>query len=276
MNFYESSSWILSSSLVVIPITVLTLVILLFIRKTVSLASLRRHHDVAGYMFSIIGVLYSVILGFTVINVQERYNKADETVDIEATMIADLYRDAAYFDRASLASIRTNLRKYVEYVIHNEWSKPSDQTRRIQANAYLQAIWKSYESVDIMQNERSKIWYEQTIVKLDRLMNARLAREFYSWEHLSSMMWSILILGAVITISFMFFFGLENLRIQMLMTALLTIYLTFMLYLVFSLDHVFQGPVHVTPKAFEGDTRHLRSFGSAERLTMSKGGIFCQ
>ncbi len=82
-------------------------------------------------------------------------------------------------------------------------------------------------------------------------MDARLAREFYSWESLTPIMWTILVLGAVITVGFTFFFGLENLKMQMFMTSLLTIYLTFMLYLVFSLDRAFEGTVHVTPKAFE-------------------------
>lgn len=250
MRIYESSGWVISAILVIVPITILSLIILWIIRKKVSIATLRKHHDVAGYVFSIIGVLYSVILGFTVINVQDRYNKAQETVYTEATIMTELYRDAVYFDKTSLPLIRANLRKYVDYVIRKEWNRPSDQKRRLRADAILQDLWKSYEGVDL-QNKRTKIWYQQTITKLECLMNTRLAREFYSWQNLSSMMWTILILGAIITICFMFFFGLENLRLQMLMTSLLTIYLTFMLYLVFSLDHVFEGSVHVTPRAFE-------------------------
>ncbi len=245
-----SSSWIFSAILIMLLFTVIILALLWVIRTKVSHTTLRQHHDVAGYIFSIIGVLYSVILGFTVINVQERYNKAAETVHTEATILADLYRDAIYFDEASLASIRSNLKKYVEYVIEQEWAHPSDETRRLKANTILQNLWTSYQFVDL-QSERAKIWYQQTIAKLDQLMNARLSREFYSWDSLSPMMWTILVLGALITIGFTFFFGLENLRTQMLMTSLLTIYLTFMLYLVFSLDHVFEGNVHVTPKAFQ-------------------------
>jgi hypothetical protein len=245
-----SSSWIFSAILMMLLFTVIILALLWVIRTKVSHTTLRQHHDVAGYIFSIIGVLYSVILGFTVINVQERYNKAAETVHTEATILADLYRDAIYFDEASLVSIRSNLKKYVEYVIEQEWAHPSDETRRFKANTILQNLWTSYQFVDL-QSERAKIWYQQTIAKLDQLMNARLSREFYSWDSLSPMMWTILVLGALITIGFTFFFGLENLRTQMLMTSLLTIYLTFMLYLVFSLDHVFEGSVHVTPKAFQ-------------------------
>jgi hypothetical protein len=250
MSNYESPTWIIIAILIMVITTGITISILWVIRKNVSHIKLREHHDVAGYIFSIIGVLYSVILGFTVINVQERYNKAEETVHTESTIIADLYRDATYFDEASVASIRSNLKKYVQYVIQQEWVLPGDETRRLKADGILQDLWQSYQGVDL-QSERSKIWYQQTIPKLDRLMDARLAREFYSWDSLSHMMWTILILGAAITICFTFFFGIENLKMQMFMTSLLTIYLTFMLYLVFSLDHVFEGAVHVTPKAFE-------------------------
>jgi len=65
------------------------------------------------------------------------------------------------------------------------------------------------------------------------------------------MMWSLLIIGALITIGFMFFFGLENLRSQMLMTALLAGYISFMLYLVYSLDNVYTGPEAIQPTALE-------------------------
>jgi hypothetical protein len=164
--------------------------------------------------------------------------------------MTDLYRDAVYFDKESLPIIRSNLKKYAEYVIQKEWNNPGDLSRRMQADAILQELWKSYEGIDL-SNEKASIWYQYTISKLDDLMNARLEREFYSWQNLSSMMWTILILGAIITICFMFFFSLENMRLQMLMTALLTIYITFMLYLVFSLDHVFEGTPHLTPRAFE-------------------------
>ncbi|MBI3508507.1 MAG: DUF4239 domain-containing protein [Chlamydiia bacterium] len=250
MGLLESSSWVIAAAVVVIPAILFSLVILWIVRKWVSIKALRQHHDVAGFTLSIIGVLYSVVLGFTVINVQERYNKAEETIHTEAIMIADLYRDAGYFDLQSRNLIRANLRQYVRYVIDQEWALPSNEGRRLKADSFLQALWNSYGQIDL-QSELVRIWYEQAIAKLDRLMNARLSREFNSSEQLNSMLWTVLIAGGVITVLFMFLFGLESLRMQMLMTALLTGYIAFMLYLVYSLDHIFAGPVHLTPKAFQ-------------------------
>src|SRR5271155_65772 len=100
MELFNSLSWVYSSLLVVVPSILISIFALWIVRKFVPAAALRKHHDVAGFTFSIIGVLYSVILGFTVINVQGRYNEAAESIHTEAIMVADLYRDAEYFPLA--------------------------------------------------------------------------------------------------------------------------------------------------------------------------------
>src|ERR1700722_3590103 len=122
MAFFDSISWVYTSLLFVVPSILISLLLLRWVRKKFPVAALRKHHDVAGYTFSIVGVLYSVILGFTVINVQERYNAAEETIRTEAMMVDDLFRDAIYFDAESRATIRGSLRNYVTYVIKEEWS----------------------------------------------------------------------------------------------------------------------------------------------------------
>jgi len=247
---YLSSSWILSSLLVMIPSVVICILVLWFIRRVVSTEALKKNHDVAGFTFSIIGVLYSVILGFTVINVQNHYTNAEENVQTEALILADLYRTAAYLPASSKGEIRAVLREYVDYISEEEWENSKNRNAHLRAQKVMDQIWNSYYEVE-PENQKMWVWYEESISKLDDLMNARISRQFASWEHLSTMMWTLLILGAVITICFMFFFGLDNLRNQMLMTALLAGYLSFMLYLVFSLDHAFKGPEAIQPFAFQ-------------------------
>jgi hypothetical protein len=245
-----SSSWVLSSFIIVIPAIIISLLILWTVRKTISRQALKKHHDVAGFTFSIIGVLYSVILGFTVINVQNRYNEVLQTMHTEAILLADLYQDAAFFRKDECCTIRESLRNYISYVMKEEWWTSAEKTIRPETQSYLRAIWASYYGVHL-ENEKMSIWYKESISKLNKFMNTRLARRFNSWEHLGSMMWSLLIIGAAMTICFMFFFGLESLRSHMLMTALLAGYLSFLLYLVFSLDNVYRGPHAIKPIALE-------------------------
>lgn len=247
---FNSPYWILSASVAVVASIIFWCGALWVVRRKISIDQLKKNHDVAGFTFSIIGVLYSVILGFTVVSVQERYNRSIETLHTEATVLADLYREAEIFPEPSKDLVRSTLRQYVSYVVNEEWHLPKDKRMHVGAQKILKKLWDSYFKVSL-NNDIQKTWYQESITKLDDLMNARLEREFNSWDHLGSMMWSLLLSGAVVTILFMFFFGLENLRSQMLMTALLAGYLAFILFLVFSLDHTFKGPEKTTPVVME-------------------------
>ena len=248
---FKSPSWIFSA-LVFVAISILIFLVLLWvIRKNLPHESLRKHHDVAGFVFSLVGVLYSVILGFTVINVQTRYNEADQIIHTEAMALADIYQTASFFPAPFQNDIRSSLRKYINYVVDEEWhAEKSSQSRRLGAQASLGVIWNSYQKMEV-PDLKASIWYTQSIEALDRLMDARLSRAFNSWEHLSAMMWSILLSGAFLTVCFMFFFSLENFRLQMLMTSLLAGYLSFMLFLVYTLDHVYEGPEGIQPVALQ-------------------------
>ncbi len=251
MSFlFESPSWILSSCVVVLVAILLSLGVLWIVRKTIPIHVLKQSHDVVGFTFSIIGVLYSVILGFTVINVQARHNAVLEASHNEAILLADLYEDAAFFQPQDRDAIRSSLRRYAKHVIEEEWWLSPERKIHVKTRNFIKDIWQSYYNIELT-NEKMSIWYTESISKLDNFLNVRLTRQFNAWEHLGGMMWSLLIVGALITISFMFFFGLENLRSHMLMIILLAGYLSFMLYLVYSLDHVFNGPQGVKPEALE-------------------------
>lgn len=233
-----------------IPSIVICVGILWMIRKLVPLETLKKNHDVAGFTFSMIGILYSVLLGFTVINLQNRYVKTEENIHTEALVLADLYRNAAYFPEVSRETIRKSLRQYVSYISKEEWGDVKNMQTHLKVQKVMDQIWNSYYDV-APKNQKDWIWYKASIGKLDELMNARLSRQFNSWTHLSKMMWTLLLLGAIVTVCFMFFFGLDNIRNQMLMTSILAGYLSFMLYLVFSLDHVFTGPEAIKPVVFQ-------------------------
>ena len=248
--FFETPTWVVASFFIVVPSVLISLAILWLFRKYVSHTVLQKNHDVAGFTLSIVGVLYSVILGFTVINAQSRYNEVLQTIHAEALSVADLYRDASFFPPANRDEIRSSLRGYVDAVIHEEWGQPVREKNLFKSQGTLDALWKSYYNIDV-PNEKTSVFFSISIDKLNALMEARLSRLFNSWEHLGTMMWVLLLTGGLITVGFMFFFGLENLRNQMIMTALLVSYISFMLYLVYTLDHVFEGPERIKPIALE-------------------------
>ncbi|MBM3201519.1 MAG: DUF4239 domain-containing protein [Chlamydiae bacterium] len=231
------TSWIFTALGVVVPSLLFVLMLQIWARKKTHADVLRKHHDVTGFTFSIIGVLYSVILGFTVVSSKDRYNNVEQNILTETFSISDLYRDAGYFSIKERDLIRNYLRSYVKVVTEKEWNIRDETPIFLESDRIVEKLWDVYYNIEV-KNTKMEIWYGESIAKLNTFINAGLARQFSASQRLGSMMWCLLISGGIITVGFMFFFVIENFRIQILMTALLTGYLSFMLFLIYSLDYL--------------------------------------
>jgi len=65
------------------------------------------------------------------------------------------------------------------------------------------------------------------------------------------MMWGLLILGACITIGFIYLFHVKPLWLHMIITGLLAGLIAFMLFLIGELDRAYTGTVRVTPLSIQ-------------------------
>ncbi len=219
-------------------------------RKKTAIEKLKKNHEIAGLTLSIIGVLYSVILGFTVVNVQERYNTINESIHLEANLLADLYRDAEVFPKPVMESIQQGIKKYALSMLNEEWDSMNDTKTTLASEKQIEELWSFYYKFS-PPTEQQKIWYAASIDKLNKLNDARNFRYFNRNDSVSSMLWTLLIFGAILTISMLFFLGIENFVIHTIVCALLTGFLSFILFLIFTLDRVFEGPEKIQPQAFK-------------------------
>jgi hypothetical protein len=65
----------------------------------------------------------------------------------------------------------------------------------------------------------------------------------------------VLFAGGLTTVAFTYFFVVENLKVQVLMTSLVTIAICLNLFLLASYDDPFSGDVMVKPTPFEYDRK---------------------
>src|SRR6516164_4439051 len=84
-------SAVLLSILVVLGSTVVAVAGMLFVRQRFALDELRSHHEVAGYLLSVVGTLYAVLLGLVVVDVHSKHQQARMMEETEASAIADLF-----------------------------------------------------------------------------------------------------------------------------------------------------------------------------------------
>ena len=98
--------------------TILSLVI---IRKFYPYDRCKNHNDIAGFIFATLGVIYAVILAFTVVVSWNNLTEPTDVTDKEADCIASLYQDTMSFPAELRARIKVELTDYVNAIVNDEW-----------------------------------------------------------------------------------------------------------------------------------------------------------
>ncbi|MBS0635641.1 MAG: DUF4239 domain-containing protein [Verrucomicrobia bacterium] len=232
-----------------------TLVFILFavagiflVRKLANHNILKGHRDVAGFVFTNLGVLYAVLLGFTVVNAQQRYDKLKDVTQVEASYLAELYRDAEVFSVHDKEAVRSAIKNYCHSVVNEEWDLMTIKKTSPNTVSAIENIWKTYYAIDL-STKKQEVWYAESISKLNELVSVRLSRLLGSQESLSSQMWAFLIVGGFVLVAFVWFFGFENLTFHIFMISILATSTALLLVLIYSLDTAFVGEDSIQPEA---------------------------
>lgn len=249
MSFLEQAPWYLSVVMVLFSAAIVAILGLLIVRNSTNKGHFKEHHDVAGFTFGIVGVIYAVLLSYIVVDVHDRFNQIHQNITLEANLAVELYRDSEVFPKVVRDAIKNQIHQYIEAMANGQPEFDSQGKVATKIHDALSALWKAYYDFEPVSN-REKIWYSESIKKLNDFNRARLLRFFNTNTSIGSMMWTILIVGACITISFMYFFRVENVWYQAAMTALLASFIALMLFLIQSMDTVFSGDLKVSTENF--------------------------
>ena len=240
---------VLLPSLVVLG-TIPFVLILLWVRRHSPQEKLRAHHDVTGATFNVIGVLYTVLLAFVMVTAWERYRSIQEICETEGNGIASLHRDSYVLPEKYQVPVRQALIDYARAVVDKEWDSIVDGRAHPDAVGAMNHIWAVYYTVN-PETESQKIWYSEAVGKLNDMAAARRLRILSSQIKISWVMWTLLLVGGVLTLGYMNLFGLESFRVHLMMTVSLAVMLILILFIIYSLDNPFWGDPHIAPEAFQ-------------------------
>lgn len=239
--------WIISGTLLVGGFVLLSLLGVRFVRNAVTSKTLKASHDVAGFSFGIMGVIYAVLLGFIVVTVNNSFQDAQRDILEETSVLVELFRNASPFPKDTQTKVRTLLRDYAEEIYSREWELLARAEQSPEAFAIYQKIWEAYAAY-VPKTEHEMAWYKESITKLNELSKQRTKRIFNSHLGLGGLMWTVLIFGAIATMSFMCFFYADSSWIHLTMTALLSGMIGFMLFLILSLGGIYGGDIKIYPE----------------------------
>src|SRR5207237_6124927 len=87
--------------------------------------------------------------------------------------------------------------------------------------------------------------YAESLNRLNNLAQYRRLRIFAGNDTVPPVVWLVILVGGVITVSYTYFFGMKNIKAQYMITATLTVTITLILFLIYVLDHPFTGTSNV-------------------------------
>ncbi len=246
---YALPIWVLAP-LVVIAASIVATVGLHAVRLAIKRKQLVSHNDVAGAIFGIIGTVLAVGLSFMFINVWTQYVLASDTVQREASAIADLHHLAGAFPQPTRAKIQDGVDRYIEIVIHQEWplmrTGGHSQAAHDAAYSVLDTITglKPTSSEEIMVQSHA-------LDAANAFLDDRRERLHANDDGIPSILWGALVFVACTVIVFSYYFRVENPFEQHVMVAALASVIVIVMLLIAEFDYPFRGDVAVSPAAFQ-------------------------
>lgn len=222
---------------------------LLIIRKLYPHYKCKLHNDIAGFIFATLGVIYAVLLAFVVVITWQDFDKAENITISEANFIAALYRDATPLPDEFRAELKNDLTNYVKAIINEEWQTMAKGRRSAKAQEMQEKLWKLYSGYQ-PENETQKIFFAESVSKLNQAAEMRRQRIVYASTGINSLLYFVLIVGSFITIAFTMLFGTENVVPHLIMVSLLAAMIAITLFSVIAMDYPFTGDISIKSDIF--------------------------
>jgi hypothetical protein len=226
-------------------------------------AQFSRHNDVAGFMITVAGTLYAVMLGLVTVAVWQQYDATRERASVETSAVANIWHTVGAFPPPARDAIQADMRTYTELMIRDEYpfmrtapfSEEHERPTRADA-VFMHAMAR----VTALQPTAANAVNAQQIALglLNELHDARKRRLAANEEGLSWFHWLVLVLGAAVVLGLALLFGIENHQAHFAMTAAAALMIVSMFVLLFELQYPFRSDLRIRPNAWVALTDHIK------------------
>jgi len=251
----EASPWVVAVA-VVAAAEAYSIGLMLLCRRRWGTDRLSLNNEVAGFKFAVVGVFYAVLLAFVVVAVWEDYRDTEDAVRNEAKALIDLHRVSYALPDAAGSAIRKHLVSYIEQVRDAEW--PAMAEGRMGGNAQEELQHLGQAIFGGSANELKDVaLYHHALDLMTILNDNRNERLDSANGTVPTVLWLVLLAGAVITLGYPSFFGTSNLVAQILMTAALAALVALTAFVAIVLDYPFTGEVQISRAPFDQSLKQM-------------------
>jgi hypothetical protein len=222
---------------------------MLLVRRSIKLENLRSHHDVTDPLLAVLGTLFAILLGFMLANAMQRFENARVNIEQEAGAVGDIFRIADGLPEQIRTPIRKKCLDYLTLVVDEEFGL-------MQKGKFSQKAWNVYGDLwrDCVhyqpQTQGESNLHQELVGAMSHTGECRRIRYAQLRYCLPVSLWFILIFGGLCTVGFTYFFAIENIKLQILMTSVITSIVCLNIYMLAGFDAPFSGDIAITSTPF--------------------------
>jgi hypothetical protein len=248
--FYELPLWV-SLPVFVVVVLLVSWGILLLVRPWVrrTAATNPDWDRILGYAMSSYGIFYGILLALVAVSVYENFQRVNGVVLEEVSSLATLYRAVSDYPPPFDSELQEQLREYTEGVITIDW--PQQELGIVPKEGYaqvdaVQSVLFGFTPASLGEQayheQTMALFFDFTEARRDRLDETRLA--------LPVLLWVLIAIGGVLNALMISLVEARNLRIHLIMSGIIAIFVALLVFVTASLDHPYAGPVSVDPDGF--------------------------
>jgi hypothetical protein len=255
--------WPLSVSvfIVVVLSAVVPWLLVRLIRRKWPHPAFKENNELVGFTYSVYGLVYGVLLAFTIVVAWQQYAETEKLVLHETTVLSQLWRDSVVFRPWVRDYIQKNLIAYAQSVVDDEW--PAMGTRG-QAHPKTEKIYEDLWAITYVFVAKTQIrehYMSHYLGLMNDLGGTRSLRILHSRMGVHSILWLVLLIGAVPTVAYPLLFSGRHAWVQVVIMGFIMLIVALGLLVTLSLQQPFSGEVRIQPEAFRQllDSFHHRA-----------------
>ncbi len=245
------------SDIFIILASIAAAILFLFLVARISTAPSRKEsNDFTGAIVAVIGTTYAVILAFTLAGVWNMFQGAQANEEQEANSLVNVYRIASQLQDPNAKPIQELCVRYAENALDREWPAMQNEQMPTEGGEMVNQLWTLAGEAQAHAQPDAIAAY-QLMEELRGLTQYRRIRAMQNREALPAILWAVLIVGGIITVSSACFFGVPSFRFHLLQVFMLSFLVSLILVAIADVDRPYQGPLRVQPEGFRFAIRTL-------------------
>ena len=218
-----------------------------------------RTNEMVSLSMASFSVIYGILLGLVAVGVYANFAATSDNVTREASTLAALYSDTSGFSEPHRSIVRTDLRAYAKETIERDWPAQTRGLVPTGGTARMLAVQRDFEAIHPTE-KAEEIAYAEAFGQFEKLVELRSNRLTAINSGIPALLWWVLWIGAVLSIGLVWMLEMEA-HIHGILTAVLSLFLGIVIFVVVDLDKPFRGDSIAGPDPYVLVYRTLMSAG---------------